>query len=124
MSEKPDISALFSMLSSNNDLKDKSPEELLAKLITSSSNNDVNSKNTENPTNNEAFQDNIPDMEMIMKLMKLMKASNEKNPSKDLLNSLKPFLNDSRKEKVDQYVKILGISKALEIFNDLGDNSK
>lgn len=124
MSETPDISALFSMLSNNDDIKNKKPEEILAKLMSSNINGNSNNSNSENYVDNEPSYDNTPDIETMMKLMKIMKSSNEKSPSKDLLNSLKPFLNDSRKEKVDQYIKILGITKALEMFNELGDNSK
>lgn len=59
-------------------------------------------------------------MEMMMKLMKIMKSANDPSPSKELLMSLKPFLNDSRKEKVDQYINIIKIAKMIEIFNELG----
>lgn len=109
MSEMPDLSALFSMLSNNNENKTTSPEDILANVMNSSSNN----------SNND-----MPDMETIMKIMKVMKSSNQDSPSKELLKSLKPFLNDTRKEKVDQYIKILGMTKAFEIFNELGDKSK
>ena len=60
--------------------------------------------------------DNMPDIQTIMKIMQVMKTANQSSPSKDLLISLKPFLNDSRKEKVDQYVKLLGMTKILDIF--------
>lgn len=129
MNEKPDISTLFSMLSNNEDFKNKNPEEILAKLMSSnsfntSSSSDNQTYNSTNTSNDNSYSNDIPDMEIMMKFMRIMKSSNENNPSKDLLNSLKPFLNDSRKEKVDQYIKILGITKALETFNDLGDNLK
>lgn len=129
MNEKPDISTLFSILSNNEDFKNKNPEEILAKLMSSnsfntSSSSDNQTYNSTNTSNDNSFSNDIPDVEIMMKFMRIMKSSNENNPSKDLLNSLKPFLNDSRKEKVDQYIKILGITKALEMFNDLGDNLK
>ena len=144
MSEKPDLSTLFSMLSNNNGENTfSSPEEILFKLMNSSSNNqntsvkesafnNLNNTSTAENFNNESCQDNIkntnetnmPDMETIMKIMKIMKASNQDSPSKELLKSLKPFLNENRKEKVDQYIKILGMTKALEIFNELGDKNK
>ena len=67
--------------------------------------------------------DNFPNMDMMMKIMKLMQNSNASSPSKDLLISLKPFLSNSRKEKVDQYIKLMGITKIFEIFNELGDKN-
>jgi len=136
MSDKPDLSVLLSMLSKNDSLHQSNPEELLANLLHSSS----DKSNTHSPDNakeiphsddnaqdisrSEIFNQNLPDMEMIMKLMKIMQSTNQNSPSKDLLKSLKPFLNDSRKEKVDQYIKLLGMTKALEIFNESGDHPK
>ena len=116
MGEMPDLSALFSMLS-NSGINDKKPEEMLMSLMNSSSNSNSSDTNFSN-------NDSMPDMETIMKIMKLMNASNQDSPSKELLRSLKPFLNDSRKEKVDQYIKILGMTKIFEIFNELGDKLK
>ena len=94
----------------------------------------MNSSSTEAKTDNALKSDsytadssksaNIPDIEAMMKLMQVMKTTNQSSPSKELLQSLKPFLNDSRKEKVDQYIKVLGITKILEAFNEFDDKSK
>ena len=125
MNDKPDISTLFSLLSENK--SNSIPEELIHSFINSSSiSSENNIDNQENNSSNvnsntQKMSDNMPDMETIMKLMSILKSSNQDSPDKNLLYSLKPFLNDSRKQKVDQYVKILGITKALENFNELGD---
>ena len=135
MSEIPDLSAIFSMLSNNGENKNTSPEEMFMTLMNSSSNNSNTINNNASSNSNETNQhtsnntkssinDNMPDMETIMRLMKMMNATNQDSPSKELLKSLKPFLNDSRKEKIDQYIKILGMTKIFEIFNELGDKSK
>ena len=138
MNEKPDISSLLSMLSNNGEMKNKIPEEMLSTLMSSfvsSSHSENTSKVTDHPNLNQTTSaDNtidtnpssnpIPDMEMMMKLMKIAQSSQQDSPSKDLLKSLKPFLNDSRKEKVDQYIKLLGMTKALEMFHELGDEPK
>lgn len=118
MSDKPDLSLLLSMLSSGEN-KNINPEELLGNIVNSSSNN-----NNINMDDNGPSSSDMPDMETIMKIMKVIKSSNQDSPSKDLLKSLKPFLNDTRQKKVDQYIKILGMTKALEIFNELGDTQK
>lgn len=127
MNDSPDLSTLISMLSSKDGNKNINPQELLASLMNSSSNNSSNETSSDNISsaeNTSDFAENMPDMEMMMKLMKIVKASNEDSPSKELLKSLKPFLNDDRKEKVDQYIKILGMTRAFEIFNELGDKPK
>ena len=42
------------------------------------------------------------------------------DPRANLLLSLKPYLKDSRKDKVDQYIKLFGMSKVMELFNSSG----
>lgn len=125
MSDMPDLSALFSMLSNNNnsDIKNTSPEDMLFSLMNSSSNDTTNNFNasSNNTSINSSGDFNMPDVETMMKLMKVMKNMNESSPSKNLLKSLKPFLNDSRKQKVDQYINLLGITRVFEIFKEMGD---
>ena len=50
--------------------------------------------------------------------------SNKNDPRSNLLLSLKPYLKESRKKKVDQYVKLFGLSKAFETCNNLGGDNK
>ena len=50
--------------------------------------------------------------------------SNKDDPRANLLMSLKPYLKESRKKKVDQYVKLFGLGKAFETFNFLGGENK
>ena len=119
MSDTPDLSTLFSMLS-NTDTK-INPEELLQTFLHSSNSNDHEKVDV---STEETSTSSLPDMETIMKLMQILKYSRQDNPSKDLLKSLKPFLKDSRKEKVDQYIRMIGLTKAFELFNELGDNPK
>lgn len=61
----------------------------------------------------------MPDMETIMKISKIMKAmnSNENNLSANLLYSLKPFLRKSKQDKIDQYIKMLKFSSVISEFN-------
>ena len=50
------------------------------------------------------------------------KANNKNNPRNQLLSSLKPFLNDKRKEKLEQYTKIANILYVLNSLNKSGNN--
>ena len=50
--------------------------------------------------------------------------SNKNDPRSNLLMSLKPYLKESRKKKVDQYVQLFGLGKAFEVFNSLGGENK
>ena len=46
------------------------------------------------------------------------KMNNTKDdPRANLLLSLKPYLKESRKEKVEQYVKLFSMGKIIEVFN-------
>ena len=50
---------------------------------------------------------------------------NVKNdPRSNLLQSLKPYLNDSRKSKIDQYIQLLNMSKVLDVFPFIGGEPK
>lgn len=84
---------------------------------------DISSQNSTD--NNSTFPEF--DMATIMKMKKIMDSmkSNNNDPRANLLKSLKPYLKESRKEKVDQYIQIFGMSKMFEMLGPLGgENSK
>lgn len=70
------------------------------------------------------------DFDTIMKMKSVMDAMNSKknDPRAKLLMSLKPYLKDSRKQKLDQYVQLLNMSSIFELFKenggDFNSNSK
>lgn len=89
------------------------------------SNNDVN--NTNNSTNsNNAFDFNNLDMNTIMKMSSVIgKMNNSSNdPRSNLLNSLKPYLRDSKKGKLDNYMNLLNVAKIAEIMKDNNKENK
>ena len=48
-----------------------------------------------------------------------MENINSKNdPRSNLLNSLKPYLRNSRKEKIDQYANLLNFTKIAELLKN------
>lgn len=59
------------------------------------------------------------DMETILKLKNFMDQMNRKDsPDSHLLASLRPYLKESRKNKVDQYINLLNMSKAMNLFGN------
>ena len=104
MNDMPDISAILNMLNNS-----KGQQENVEKK----------SETTSGPSFVE--EGNVPDFETMMKIMRVVNTikSGENNASTNLLNSLKPFLRDSKKEKIDQYIKFIKISNALSEINDL-----
>ena len=47
---------------------------------------------------------------------------NKNDPKKDLLKSLKPFLRKSRQDKIGEYINILSIINAIDIFGSKGSD--
>lgn len=60
----------------------------------------------------------------ILKFQKLAKLLSQNETSNDeyLLRALKPYMRSSRKEKIDQYIKILHIINILDKFQEMGGN--
>lgn len=65
------------------------------------------------------------DMETMMKIKSVMEQMQKgaDDPRANLLKSLKPYLRETRKDKVDQYVKMLNMSKVIETLNKSGNDS-
>ena len=91
----------------------------------SSNDNFTNKTNTSNGNSSSNFNNfgnfdfsNI-DVNTIMKMKSIMENMNNKNDaSHNLLYSLKPYLRESKQEKIDQYANLLNISKIAEAFNN------
>lgn len=94
----------------------------------SNSNDTSNSKNTTNQqTNNTSggFDFSNIDMNTILKMKSVMeKMNNGNDPRSNLLYSLKPYLRDGRKEKLDQYANLMNFAKVAELLkNDNKENN-
>lgn len=93
-----------------------------------------NEENRYNSTQNNEFTgfsdfNNIfgnIDINTIFKMQQIMSSLNDKeNDSRtNLLMSLKPYLKESRKNKVDQYIQLMKMEKVFEIMNPLGGEKK
>lgn len=95
----------------------------IADLLNTMNFNSSNENNNNNQNNNFNF-----DIETLMKMKNIMdKVNSSKNsPEANLLLSLKPYLNNNRKQKLDQYMQILNITKVIEAFNsenNVGNNN-
>ena len=101
----------------NNILSQVSPEMLnnLSGMLNSNNQPNQNSNNSGNNFN--------IDMNTIMKMKSIMENMNNKNdPRANLLYSLKPYLRDTKKDKLDQYVNLLNISKIADVMNKNNNN--
>ena len=60
------------------------------------------------------------DIETLLKFKTIFEKINDNNnPRNRLLHSLKPFLEDSRKKKLDEYIKIANLLVILNIISDM-----
>ena len=86
--------------------------------------NMMNSNNQSSPTPSQNQSLNL-DMNTIMKMKSIMENMNSKNdPRANLLYSLKPYLRDTKKDKLDQYVNLLNVSKIADLMNNNNDKKQ
>lgn len=127
-----DLSNLFDKFNINQDsISPEMVNNLMGMLGTNSSNNEQTGNNySENTSNNNAQNTNNSnsgniDFETIMKMKSIIDKMNIKDdPRSNLLESLKPYLKESRRGKVDQYIQLMNISRVIEVFPFMGGDNK
>lgn len=87
--------------------------------------NNSSTFNTENSSEQSNSSSGIPefDINAILKIKKIMDSINhdkKDDPRANLLRSLKPYLSDNKKDKIDNYIKFLQFAKIIEVMNPLG----
>lgn len=99
-------------------------------MFNNSNNNSSNSNNFNDFNNTDNSSNSMPnfDINMLLKMKSIMDKmnSNKNDPRSNLLLSLKPYLKESRKSKVEQYVQLFNMTKVIDAFNQDtgGENSK
>ena len=102
----------------NNILKEKNID---LNNINKDKNDEHNEKNNEKQSSFGLGSDF--DISTLLKFKNIFdKANNTNNPRNQLLYSLKPFLRNDKKEKLDQYIKIANILYILNSLNEKGDD--
>lgn len=81
--------------------------------------------NIQNEEHNSEYNNPFSNLDIgtILKIKSIMdKMNNSTNdPRSNLLLSLKPYLKESRKEKVDQYIKIFSMTQIFQNLNNGGE---
>ena len=106
---------------SNNESKDNNESNIdfsklgnLLSNFTSNSNQNNDNNSSDSNSNNSSI-----DFETILKIKSLMEAMNTKNdPRSNLLYSLKPYLRESKRSKLDQYANLLKITQVTGLFKN------
>lgn len=117
-----------------NDIISKIPPEMMQNFssVMSNSNttNDNSNPKSENSTNEQSetnsgnnttngFNLNNIDMNTIMKMQSIMgNLNNSNDPRSNLLSSLKPYLREGKKGKLDQYANLMNITKMAGLFKN------
>lgn len=113
-----------------NDIISQIPPEMIQNFSSMMSQNKQNSsENTSHSSNNQTtnnhynpngnFDFSQIDMNTILKMKSVMDKLNTSNdPRSNLLYSLKPYLREERKGKIDQYANLLNIAKIADILKD------
>ena len=132
-----DMSDVFDKLNSFAGQNNISPDMVnnLLNMFNNASNNNENSNSSNEHTsqssdtssNNQdsSFNSSGINFETIMRMKSIIDKMNIKDdPRSNLLQSLKPYLKDSRKSKVDQYLQLMNMSKVMEMFSSMGGDKK
>lgn len=119
-----DMSDMFKNFSSMMDGKEI-PDNI-KEMLNSLANNNSNFENTKADTRTDFTNNSGIDIETMMKMQKIMSAMNSSsnNSGANLLRSLKPYLNPSRQEKVDEYIQLFNIENVINLMNQSGGDKK
>lgn len=111
-----------------NDVISQIPPEMIQNFSSMMSQNKQNntqstyntsSTSNNNSGNNGNFDFSQIDMNTILKMKSVMEKLNTSNdPRSNLLYSLKPYLREEKKGKIDQYANLLNVAKIADIFKD------
>ncbi len=105
--------------------KNNISSDMVNNLFNMMNNNSEKNNSSDTTDNQTSFNTGNIDFDAILKMKAIIDKMNTKDdPRSNLLQSLKPYLNESRKSKVDQYIKLINMSKVLEIFPFMGGESK
>lgn len=103
-----------------NDMLKNIPPDLMNNLSSVlNSNSSDNSNNSHTSTSNDLNNQNNfnIDINTMLKMKSIIENLNNKNdPRANLLYSLKPYLRDTKKDKLDQYVNLLNMTKVADIM--------
>ena len=117
----PEMIQNFSSMMQNSDASSQKSNQ----NETPNYNSNINSEARQNSNNQSSFDFSSIDMNTILKMKSVMEKMNSKNdPRANLLYSLKPYLRDTKKDKLDQYVNLLNVSKIADIMNKNNNENK
>ena len=98
------------------------PPEIATMMKSMNQNNiNNNSKNNQNNSSQNNMNNNIQNNLNNSSQNNLNNLIGSDNIS-NLLEALRPYMRDSKKEKIDEYIKLVKMGKAANLFNMLNNN--
>lgn len=112
----PEMIQNFSKMLSNQGTQESTQSNTQSQSSTNQSTNTVQDNN---------FDLGNLDMNTIMKMSSVIgkMKDNKNDPRANLLNSLKPYLRDSKKGQLDNYMNLLNVAKIAEIMKENKENN-
>lgn len=112
----PEMIQNFSKMLSNQGTQESAQSNTQSQSSTNQSTNTVQDNN---------FDLGNLDMNTIMKMSSVIgkMKDNKNDPRANLLNSLKPYLRDSKKGQLDNYMNLLNVAKIAEIMKENKENN-
>ena len=103
-----------------NDVISQIPPEMFQNVSSMmSQNKGTNSSNNQSSNSSSNFDFSKIDMNTILKMKSIMEKLNQNNdPRANLLYSLKPYLREEKRGKLDQYANLLNVAKIAELLKD------
>ncbi len=107
-----------------NNFQNTSVNNVQSKNLNNQNTNNQNVNNQNNTSDNNQTESSIPniDINTLMKMQNIMsKMKNSENDDMSkLLLSLKPYLRDDKKDKIDEYIKLIKMGKMTQLFETFG----
>lgn len=129
--DKNTTDKLSSMLNNGNinELLSQIPPDtmknLSALMNNNSNNNQQSNSNSNTSQSNNGFDFNNIDIDTMMKMKSVIeKMNSSSDPRSNLLQSLKPYLREEKRGKLEQYSKILNMTSIMELLNQNNDNKE
>lgn len=114
MEDMSNLISEFSKMVEKNGIPDN-----LKDIISNINSDNKKENNSNNNDDVSSFDFNNIDIKTFLKLKSALDKMNSKdNPNSKLLLALKPYLKENKKEKLDQYIKLMNISSILEVLNN------
>lgn len=107
----------------NSGTSESSKEKVGAQNFSNSSSSNTNTNTT---SSDSGFDFSNIDINMLSKMSSIMgKMNNSKDdPRKNLLNSLRPYLRDSKRGKLDNYMNLLNVTQIAELMKNNDKENK